>query len=599
MIIKENFMSNFKYFFNTKKHLAVLLAALFSATASAGDIPGDGNLTLQNAVRLAVKNAPSMVMEGIKLDLAKADEQEAGDPFGPLFKASAALDEVRGYRFPSELQAFPAALGAASAAMSAYNEKVLLLSPSLAPAISGTSLSTFMTDRQNNSEFKSSLSKLFRSGIYTELSIALQGSASDKLRTDLSQIPGVLNSGIPGFMAPIKPGATIDDYRVIHPSLVQMTINFPLLKFRGENNIATANENFKRYTRESAEMTLKYSVSSIIQNVLSSYWDFKAALTRLHFTEESEAMVALWLSKFQSAANKSTDDASRPARMGEVAHLSGFATRLRSDISAAKEAVNITRGTLAEALGISADQARLITQAQDEFPLDWNDVLASFNEAGLRAKWNALAEQNRFDLKASSLQLDAANAIHRGAKNDVLPKLDLALIFKQQGLSANGQNRIDFHSLTEGRSATGSTVQLAFEMKLDNSKAKAQVTRTHYLILQKESEYNNTKRTMVLGVDAVVSSVHNSLMGLAAAKEETQLYSKALSAAVKNDTIEAGKVTEVVIIEQARLKAFIGNVTAIQNVANTISLAHFRTGKLLRQSDGFQEVAISDITRLP
>lgn len=590
-----------KSFLNAKKSSSILGLAvtILSGHVVAGEIPSDGSLTLQRAVQIAIKNSPAIIMENIKVDLARADEQEAGDPFDPSFKASAALDRARGYQYPKELQQFPYDLQNASAAMANYNASIGL-SPTLAPAIGTTPASAFMTDRQNNSEFKSSLTKLFRSGIYTDLSIILQSSASDRTQSDLLGVPALISNGIPGFLPARRPGALASDYAVAHPSLIQLTINFPILKFRGENNIAAANERYKIYLRESTEMTLRYSVASIIQNVVNTYWDYKAALVKAQYTRESEAQVTRWLGKLQQTGTSKKNDKTESRNLsGEIAHLSGFATQLRTDVSKADEVVNLARAALAQALGVSPDEARMIAQAKDDFPLDWSYELAHYDDAALRRKWNALAEQNRFDLKAASLQLDAANAIFLGAQNDVLPKLDLAFILKQQGLSVNDRNGPDLNSLRDGRGALGGTVQLSFEMKLDNSKAKAAVTRTRYLKMQKESEYGNAKRTVGLDVDSAVSTVRNSLVGLGAAKEQSVQYAKALDAEIKGDAVEPGRVFDLVTIEQARLKAFVGNVTAIQTVANAIAAAHFRTGKLLTQGNGVQEIVVNDLTKLP
>lgn len=537
----------------------VISSALTCLSAQAVDLPASGNLTLQDAVTIAVKNAPNMILASIQVDLAKADEREAGDPFDPVFKASAALDRTRGYVYPQVLQ----------------------------DSVGGT-VSTFITDHQDNTELKSSMSKLFRSGVYTDFSVILQSSKNDRLNFDLSKVP-------------LPAGYQYSDYTAAHPGIVQMTINVPLLKFSGENNIAAANENMKRYQREAAEMTLKQEVATIIQNVINNYWGYKASLTRLEYTRDSEAQVARWLGKLEQSSNVRNNNAKGTVNDSsrEISHLRGFATQLSADVSKAVEAVNVSRNALAQALGISSDDARKIVQAQDDYPLDWSDVLASFNDAEMRRKWNALAEQNRFDLKAASLQLDAATAISLGAQNDVLPKLDLALILKKQGLSAGDSSGPRLSSLREGRGDLGGTVLLSFEMHLDNSKAKAQVVRTRYLKLQKETEFNNAKRGVGLDVDTVVSSVRNSLVGLAAAKKQTTQYVQALNATVRNDTLELDKVFDLVTIEQARLKAFVDHITAIQNVANSVTAAYYRTGILVRQAGDFQEVSVGDLTKLP
>lgn len=570
MVLK---MNNFPGLRTKKRISAFIISSAFlsfSIGAYAADIPGGGNLTLQDAVRTAIKNAPSMIMESIKVDLSKADEMEAGDPFDASFKASGALNNVRGYKYPEELQQIG-----------------MMANPKI---------STFITDNKDETEFKTGLSKLFRNGIYADFSIALQSSDSDKLRADFAN--GNVIAGLNG--ANLKPGAQTSDYFPAHPSVVQLMVNVPLLKFSGENNIAAANENQKRYQREAAEATLKQGVASIIQNVVNSYWEYKAALTKLQYTRDSENQVKQWLSTLdKSAASKTNDKTQNSDPTREISHLRGFATQLGGDVSKAQEAVNVTRNALAQALGISSDEANKIVQAQDDYPLDWSAVLASFDDNAMRKKWSALAEKNRFDLQAAGLQLEGAKAIFLGAQNDEQSKLDLTLILKQQGLRGGGSNGIELDSLNQGRSDLGNTVMLSFEKKLGNDKAKAQVTRTRYLKLQKEVEFNNAKRTVGLDVDSAVSSVRNSLVGLVAAKQQTEYYVAALNAIVGNKAVKLAEVFDLVVIEQARLKAVTDHVSAIQKVANAVTAAHFQTGTLLKQVDNIQEVAVNDLTLLP
>ena len=545
-----------------------IYAAYFSISASAADIPDGGSLTLQQAVQTAVKNAPSIITEAIKVDLAKADERDARDPFDPIFRASGAYNSVRGYKFPNELQQIG-----------------LLADPRI---------STFVTDNRSETEFKTGLSKLFRNGVYLEPSIVLQSSDSDKARADF--INGGLIEGLD--LSKLKVGAQLGDYFPAHPSTIQLLINVPMLKMAGENNIASANENMKRYQREAAEMTLKYAVASIIQNVVTSYWDFKGSLTKLQYTQDSESQVKRWLANLEKSGSAS-DKTSHETALREISHLRGFASQLSADVSKAKEAVNVTRNTLAQALGISSVGARNLVQAKDDYPTDWSAALASFDDRAMRRKWNALAEQNRFDLKAAQLQLEAANAIHLGAQNDEQSKLDLTLILKEQGLSMGGANGVAWDSLSQGRSGLGYTVMVSFEKKLDNDKAKAQVTRTRHLKLQKEVEYNDAKRGVGLAVDSVVDTMRNSLVSLNAAQQQTGHYATALDTMVKNDSIDPAKVFDLVVIEQARLKALTDHATALQTVANAVAAAHFQTGTLLKQADKIQEVTVSDLNRLP
>jgi len=555
---------------HSKKRVAtsimVLLLSPFSAYAA--DVPVGGVLTLQDALRIAIKNAPSMMIASIQVDLAKAGETAAGDPFDTSFKTSMAYDQVRGYNYPKELQQFSAATGGSLPA------------------------STFMTDHQNNTELKSSLTKLFRNGIYTDFTIAIQSSDSAKVRSDFSPIPaGLVATGL-------KPGAVLSDYTPLHPSTMQLTFNFPLLKFRGSDNIASANERMLRKQREAAEMNLKQGVASIMLSVVDSYWGYKAALVKLQFTQESETQVARWLGKMEKTL-ESRRISSSDSSVKEIGYLKGYAIQLSGDVSKAQQVVNVARNKLAQALGVSSDEARTIVGAKDDFPVEWSNVLASFNDELLRKKWNDLAEQNRFDLKAAQLQLDAAKSIYLGAQNDEQSKLDLSLVLKHQGLSMGGGGGIDFSSVQGGGSDLASTVVLSYELKLNNNKAVAQVTKTRYLALQKEVELNNAKRSVALSVDTAVSSMHNSLIALMAARKQTEEYVLALNQLVQDDSIKLGGVFDLVSVEQARLKSVSDHVTAVQNVALAVSAAHFQTGTMIKQMDSIQEVNVANLTILP
>ena len=539
-------------------------SALASMSVSAADvIPAGGAITLQQAVRLGIQNAPSIMVANIQVDLAKADQSESADPFGPVFKAGLAHENVRGYEYPTELQQ---------------------LSP-LLPAPS-----TFMADKQNNNQFTSSLSKLYRSGIFAEFSVSTASSSNVKQNADFAAVPALLDS------LGLKPGAQARNYTPVHPSTIQLTMNFPLMKFRGENNIAAANERQKSHQREAAEMTLKHAVAVIIQNVVNAYANFKATSAKLKFTQESATQVQGWIQKMEK---EGAGGGARPRTEEALSHLRGFYQQLVGEVSKTTELVSSARSGLAQAIGMAADDARKITQASDEFPLDWSAVLASFKADELRARWNLMAEQNRFDLKAGMVQVQAADAISLGAKNDVLPKLDLALVLKRQGLSAGGTNLFDVDSFSTGKSPLGVAALLSYEYKFDNDKAKAQVVRTRYLKFQKEIEYNEIKRAVGLGVDTAVNSVYNGLIGLQSAKQQSNLYQRALNGLIKDDSIPSGREFDLVVIEQARLKAFVDNVTAVQVLSNAVTAAHFQTGNLLRSVDNIQEVAISDINRLP
>jgi len=541
--------------------LAISLIA-FSLATHAAD--GGKPLLLQEAVKIAIKNSPKIIIESVNVDLARADEQEAGGIFDPNLSASAAYNAVRGYEYPKELQQFGSH-----------------------PAVKKVD---FMTEHTNNTELKTGLAKLFRNGVYADFSIALQSSDDAKKYQDVAWnvVPNMRLLGL------VPPGTSTSDYFPAYPSVIQLLVNVPLLKMSGDDNLPAANEASKRHLRVAAELTLKHAVATIIQNVVNSYWAYKGAQVQLQYQLESEKNIERWLAALEKRVGTGT------AANKELAHLRGYLTQRNVDVSKAREALSQARSALAVALGISAEEARNIGPAQEDYPYDWTEVLGKFDAAALQRRWNETAQQKRPDLKAAALKLEASSVLHRGAINDEQPKLDLTLILKKQGLAAGGSgidSRID--SLSDGGSGLGHTVLLSYAIPLGNNKAKALVTKTRYGKLQAEVQYNDAKRGVSLAVDAAVNTVHTSLTGLEAARKQTEYAVAALDALVKGDAVEPSKVFDLVVLETARMSAVTNHINALLSVANALANAHYQTGALLKDVDNVQEVAINDLSRLP
>lgn len=537
--------------------LAISLIA-FSLATHAAD--GGKPLLLQEAVKIAIKNSPKIIIESVNVDLARADEQEAGGIFDPILSASAAYNAVRGYEYPKELQQFGSD-----------------------PAVKKVD---FMTEHTNNTELKTGLAKLFRNGVYADFSIALQSSDDAKKYQDVAWnvVPDMRLLGL----------VPTSDYFPAYPSVIQLLVNVPLLKMSGDDNLPSANEASKRHLRVAAELTLKHAVATIIQNVVNSYWAYKGAQVQLQYQLESEKNIERWLAALEKRVGTGT------GANKELAHLRGYLTQRNVDVSKAREALSQARSGLAVALGISAEEARNIGPAQEDYPYDWTEVLGKFDAAALQRRWNETAQQKRPDLKAAALKLEASSVLHRGAINDEQPKLDLTLILKKQGLAAGGSgldSRID--SLSDGGSGLGHTVLLSYAIPLGNNKAKALVTKTRYGKLQAEVQYNDAKRGVSLAVDAAVNTVHTSLTGLEAARKQDEYAVAALDALVKGDAVEPNKVFDLVVLETARMSAVTNHINALLSVANALANAHYQTGALLKDVDNVQEVAINDLSRLP
>lgn len=540
--------------------IAVFLTSTFLITAPPLYAANTQGITLQHAVQTAVKNSPQIVIQSIGVDIAKAEEQNAGAPFDPLLTSSAALQQIRGFELPEDLQDF-----------------------GKLPPVEAVD---FMPEKKTNTELKSGLAKLYRNGMYTDFSVTLQSSKDYVQNQDLEwKVLPDLPLAIPGA------SGDIDDYSPAYPSVIRALLNIPLLKMRGQYNLPAANETSKRLTREASEATLKHAIAKIIQNVVNRYWDYNAAQARLKYTRQSLDQTTNWITAVATKQNSKTK---------EVAHLKGFKTQLAVEVAKAESAHTAALNELAKAMGINVADAGKLGEAIDAYPLDWSQVLADFNQQAVEKRWSELATQNRYDLKAANLTLEAAKAIHLGAKNDKRAKLDLALILEQHGIQGGGDGlSARFDSLSEGTGDLGYTAQLSYAYPLGNSKAKSLVTKTKYGEMQAQVQNQNAHRTVGLAINTATSNFRASLEGLAAALKQTEHYVDAQKALTRQGRIKQSDLFDLVAMETSRLNANLNHIAALQSVANALTAARFETGTLIVSGNNLLEISIQDITRMP
>ncbi len=149
------------------KMIALAVAVVFSNSANA--------LPLNEAVQLAIKNSPQIMMEGINVKLKGADKDIAYKFFEPKLDASYTINDLRGFYYPSEI---------ANVSLS-----------TLAPG--GTPNPAFLPDNVRTEDLSVSLKKIFLDGTYTEVGVSMTKRDSEKDRLSASAIVDNFNK-VPG-----------------------------------------------------------------------------------------------------------------------------------------------------------------------------------------------------------------------------------------------------------------------------------------------------------------------------------------------------------------------------------------------------------------
>ncbi|MBF0135017.1 MAG: TolC family protein [Magnetococcus sp. DMHC-1] len=577
-----------------KLFMAMLLAAMATGVPQDAATAGvDGKpISLSDVVQSTISHSSEIIIASVQKELARADEQEASANFDPKLSASYALNYVRGYEFPKELRA----MGEAG------------------------KQSTFMTDHQNNKALKLGLGGLFRTGIFSELSVEMLSSEDTKKKYDLQN--GL--SAMAALPAPARTALGVNNlsadagsYMPVNPSSIQFMINIPMLKGRGDREMATSNETSKRLQREAADARISHAVATILNKSVVAYWNYKAALSTLDYRLQSEAKVKQWADKIPNVTSKAQPNArtakkNTPATKGVdntkpqanytsvKEQIQGYLDKKANDVSAARQQVIAARNNLAAAAGIPAAEAQAVGQATDEFPRNWDSVMRSFNIDDASKRWTEMALAQRLDVKASRLEKDAMTALNEGAKNQLMPSLDLTLIAKRDGLELGKSGADGFaNSLSENTGDLGFTGMIAMAYPIGNNKAESMVAKTNLGVMKNQSEYQDKLRTVALDVNTAANEIKNNLQQVQAIKRSLDSYGSALASAEASKIQQPSDVNNLMDSETRWIDAVVDFIKALNNTAASITNARYQTSTLVEPIQDIKQVKLTSLTELP
>nr|CAX84231.1 Outer membrane efflux protein [uncultured bacterium] len=575
--------------------LAALATGIPAHTLASGH--GGKPISLSEVVQNTIGRSAEIIIASVQKELARAEEQGATANFDPKLSASYAINTVRGYEFPQELRT----LGTVA------------------------SQSTFMTEHQNNKALKLGLNSLFRSGIFADLSVEMLSSDDAKKKYDLQNGLNNINAAPAAVRAAAGLNGLTNDagtYMPVNPSTIQFLVNIPMLKGRGDREMATSNETSKRLQREAADARISHAVATILNKSIVAYWNYKAALATLEYRLQSEGKVKHWLEKVPNVPNTGSGTtravqkgatkknvavaANAQAPKQQVSYnsakeqIQGYLEKKANDVSAARQLVAAARNNLATAAGIPATDAQSLGNATDEFPRNWDAVLRSFNISDASQRWSEMALAQRLDVKAARLERDAMNALHEGAKNQLMPSLDLTLIAKQQGLEL-GKSGLSGHvnSLSENTGDIGFTGMLAMEYPLGNNKAESMVAKTSLGLMKNEHEYQDKLRTVALEVNTSANEIKNNLEQVHAIKRSLDSYGSALATAENQKIHSMSDVNNLLDTETRWIDAVTDFIKALNSTASAITNARYLTSTLVEPVQDIKQVKLTALTELP
>ena len=515
--------------------LAVTLSSLSClGFAEEAEISGP-DLGLLTAVQMTLQNASNIKLQKLGVDVAAAQQRIASSAFdfNTYAKAGAKTDFKTSGVF-SELR----------------------------PPMDGTALgypNDYITDDHDTQFFKAGVSKGFRTGISTDLSVLM-------VRDDPRQtVPGT---------------PTYTENR----STISFTIDIPLLKGRGSVSAGAA-EKAAMLGQEASLASFKHAVSSTILKSIVAYWNYGVAIENLKVQRNSEKRVQAWI---DSAEAKSSG-------------LQGYLEDKKGKVVDAKQALTESRNALATALGIPAEKAGELGMPTADFPMHWEEVLNRFDHNNIRERWINSALEKRFDLQAAKLNLEAAQVQLDKARSDLQPQLDLSLTVGYKGFTQYDGMNTYVNSLDNNIRGTDTSVNLTFNYPIGNNLAEGMRDLNQAGYLQAKIQLDESLRGVRLEISDVVANVKGRLQKAVLAKKTTESYLESVKSFQQDKAFmkDPSKLLSLMELEKKLTDSISSYYSALGDLASAIAQARLQTGTLVDSQNESANLEISTLTSLP
>ncbi len=386
------------------------------------------------------------------------------------------------------------------------------------------------------------LSKKFRNGIATGLSATIQ--RQDYRQTLLRATP------------------TVTENR----TTVKFTVKIPLLQGAGSVSGA-AKETGARLEKEASISEVQHTLTAVMLESIKAYWDYKRAISYLEKVEESKNRIAGWVDGF-GAGNSS---------------LQAYLENAKGKASDAQQTLEESRIALAQAMGVPAKQTVNIGLPISEVPMNWENALNGFDQEKMGTQWQALAIENRLDLKAAELRLEGARVQQAQARQDRLPTLNLDL-----GAGYSGFQQYDgmddfFGSANSNISRIDTAASLTFSYPLGNNVAEGSYALTNVLYQKSLITRDEAQRVVRLDAGRSVSNVYGRLQKAVQMRKSFLSYKEAVQQMQQNNEFLStpSGIATLIETEDKFINSLNDFYTAVADVAKAIAESRFNTGTLI------------------
>lgn len=376
---------------------------------------------------------------------------------------------------------------------------------------------------------------------------------------------------------------------------VGVAIILPLARNFGQGVAASQARAAERYA-VAAEVGVRAAAAAAVLESVISYWAYAAAQLRLDARRQSESR-ALRLIQETEALVRADE---RPA--GDLVSIrANVATRVAARL-ASEQLLLDARARLGLAMGISSDAIQQIPAATTPFPVLPPPVAIAEQSASAPATLREVmrgAVRRRPDLTVARERRAATRVTLTGARNALLPQMDLNVRLGFAGLTQSSDRRALFSPLYENVSGLNSTVQLSFGLPMGNNSARGQAEQAE--ATDGDAEFALANLTRQVEADLAVSSAALSAsMGEGTrTAEAVRLNEQAVEQVRLKFRLGSATVFDVMFAEDQLTAAWMADADARQRYATALVRWRFETGALVHDNGAQHAVAVDSLLSVP
>ena len=374
-------------------------------------------------------------------------------------------------------------------------------------------------------------------------------------------------------------------------SSVNFQLNIPLLKGATKES-AAATENSVILEYQANQNDLSYLISSIVLNAVNAYWDYKVAEETLAINKISAQRVEDWTDKAEALFIKKN-----PARIqemqakyrAEIDAVQAYLANKNLSVIGATQALLQAKIAMSVAMGTPYKDFSQVTVSDEKFP-QFESVKVSFEQ--LNKSWVAQAIEQRADLQAMHLRLEANDLLVKKYTRDLMPQLDIAINAGYQGLS-EGSNASTFGDSVY-RNVPGPNLagQISFAYPLENNLQEGYLAKQKALYRSIQITRGQLERTISAQIDVDVSLLTRRMSEKAVAEKAVAFYQPTVNELSERAMKNAPTMLNLLEYEDRLVAAKISRLQVASALAKLIAEIRFQTGSLITANEGHYAINI-------